>query len=73
MTNLLSFKCLNQIYCITYNSKKDEAFIVHRSEHGMMDLHFVEHLSGLHIMERLDSRLGSKFVQTVKDNMKMFT
>ena len=73
ITHLFSFKCLNQIYCITYDSKKDKAFIVHRSEHGIMDLCFVEHPSGLHIMERLDSSSGSTFVQTVKDNMKMFT
>ena len=40
----------------------------------MMDLCFVEHESGLHIMERLDSSTsGSSFVQTVKENMKMFT
>jgi hypothetical protein len=38
-----------------------------------MDLHFVEHESGLHIMERLDRNMyGSIFVQTVKDYMKMF-
>jgi hypothetical protein len=30
ITNLLSFKCSNNIYCITYNIKKDKAFIVHR-------------------------------------------
>ena len=42
-TNLLSFKSLNEIYHITYDSKKDKAFIVHRSEYGMVDLRFVEH------------------------------
>ena len=73
ITNLLSFKSLNEIYCITYNSKKDKAFIVHRSEYGMTDLRFVEHPSGLHILERPDGESGSTFVQTVKENMKMFT
>ena len=39
----------------------------------MINLPFVEHASGLHIMERLDGESGSTFVQTVKENMKMFT
>ncbi len=73
ITNLLSFKCLNDIYCITYDSKKEKAFIVHRSEHGMTDLCFVEHPSGLHILEQPDGDLGATFVQTVEQNMKMFT
>ncbi len=51
ITNLLSFKCLNDIYRITYNSKEEKTFIVHRSEHGMTDLCFVEHPSGFHILE----------------------
>ncbi len=54
ITNLFSFKCLNDIYRITYDSKKDKAFIVHRSEYGMTDLRFVEHPSGLHILEQPD-------------------
>jgi hypothetical protein len=74
ITNLLSFKCLNEIYRITYDSRKDKAFIVHRADYGMMDLCFVEYESGLHIMERLDGTTsGSTFVQTVKENIKMFT
>jgi hypothetical protein len=73
ITNLLSFKCLNDIYCITYDSKKDKAFIVHRSEYGMTDLCFVEHPSGLHILERPDRDLGTTFVQIDEENMNMFT
>jgi hypothetical protein len=74
ITNLLSFKSLNKVYRITYNSKEDKAFIVHRSEYGMTDLCFVEKESGLHIMERLDGNTtGSIYVQTVKENMKMVT
>ena len=74
ITNLISFKCLNKIYRITYDSKEDKAFVVHRGDYGMMDLRFVEHESGLHIMERLDGKTsGSTFVQTVKENMKLFT
>ncbi len=73
ITNLLSFKCLNDIYRITYDSKKDKAFIVHRSEYGMTDLRFVEHLSGLHILEQPDGDSGATFVQTVEENITMFT
>ena len=39
----------------------------------MTDLCFVEHPSGLHILERPYGKSGSTFVQTVKENVKMFT
>ena len=39
----------------------------------MTDLRFVEHLSGLHILEQPDGDLGATFVQRVEENMKMFT
>ncbi len=39
----------------------------------MTDLCFVEHPSGLHILERPEGESGLTFVQTVKENMKMFT
>ena len=73
ITNLLSFKCLNNIYCIIYNSKKDKAFIVHCGNFGLTNLCFVEHPSGLHILEQPDGDSGSTFVQTAEENMKMFT
>ncbi len=73
ITNLLSFKSLNNIYCITYDSKKDKAFIVHCGNFGLTNLRFVKHPSGLHILERPDSELGSTFVQMVEENMSMFT
>ena len=41
ITNLLSFKSLNDIYRITYDSKKDKAFIVHRGNFGLTNLCFV--------------------------------
>ena len=70
----VKLQCLNDIYRITYNSEKEKAFIVHRSEqYGMTDLRFVEHPSGLHILQRPDGDLGATFVQTVEENMKMFT
>ena len=39
----------------------------------MTNLCFVEHPSGLHILEQPDGDLGATFVQTVEQNMKMFT
>ncbi len=39
----------------------------------MTDLCFVEHLSGLHILKQPDGDSGAMFVQTVEQNMKMFT
>ena len=39
----------------------------------MTDLRFVEHPSGLHILQQPDGDLGATFVQTVEENMKMFT
>jgi hypothetical protein len=39
----------------------------------MTDLRFVEHPSGLHILQRPDGDSGATFVQTVEQNMKMFT
>ena len=73
LPNLLSFKCVNAIYRITYDSKKDKAFIVHRGNFGLTNLRFVEHPSGLHILERPNGDSGSTFVQMVEGNMKMFT
>ena len=73
ITNLLSLMSLNNIYCITYDSKKDKACIVHCGNFGLTNLRFVEHLSGLHILERPDDESGLTFVQTVKEDMKMFT
>ena len=39
----------------------------------MTDLRFVEHPSGLPILEQPDGDSGATFVQTVEQNMKMFT
>jgi hypothetical protein len=39
----------------------------------MTDLRFVEHPSGLHILEQPDGDSGATFVQRVEQNMKMFT
>ena len=68
--NLLSFKELVKVFCITYDSEEATVFTVHRSVYGLVDLHFLMHLSRLHVLET--SKVGHCFVQTVKANMKLF-
>ena len=47
--NLLSFKELVNVFCITYDSEEATAFTFHRSVDGLVNIHFVMHLSGLHV------------------------
>jgi hypothetical protein len=54
IANLLSFKELTKVYRITYDSDKCTSFTVHRSEYGLVDLHFKMHESGLHILVKPD-------------------
>ena len=71
ITNLLSFKELVKVFRITYDSEEATAFTAHRSVYGLVDLHFVMHPSGLHVLET--NKMGHCFVQTVEDNMELFT
>jgi hypothetical protein len=73
ITNLLSFKELVKKYRITYDSDVCTSFTVHRSEYGLVDLHFRMHESGLHVMVKPDGTSGRVFIQTVEDNKKMYT
>ena len=73
ITNLLSFKELVKKHRITYDSDVCTSFTVHRSEYGLVDLHFRMHESGLHIMVKPDKMSGLVFIQTVEDNKKMYT
>jgi len=73
ITNLLSFKELVKKYRITYDSDVCTSFTVHRSEYGLVHLHFKMHLSGLHIMKKPDGTSGLVFIQTMEDNKKMYT
>ena len=52
ITNLLRFKDMIGVFCISYDSAVDTSFTVHRSEYGLVDLHFRMHESGLHILDR---------------------
>jgi hypothetical protein len=73
MTNILSLKNLICLYRVTYDSEKRTSFIVHREEFGVPDMVFDMHPCGLHVYcpEKIDGQYG--FVQTVAENMKLFT
>jgi hypothetical protein len=73
MTNIICLKNIIRLYRVTYNSKRRTAFIVHREEYGLPNMVFDMHLCGLHVYypEKTDGKYN--FVQTVADNMKLFT
>jgi len=73
MTNILCLKNLIRMYRVTYDSERQTAFIVHREKFGLPNMVFDMHPWGLHVYypEKIDGQYG--FVQTVADNMKLFT
>jgi hypothetical protein len=73
MTNILCLKNLICLYRVTYDSKWRTAFIVHREEFCLPNMVFDMHPYGLHVYcpKKIDGQYG--FVQTVADNMKLFT
>jgi len=73
MTNILCLKNLIRMYRVTYDSERQTALIVHREEFGLPNMVFDMHPCGLHVYypEEIDVQYG--FVQTVADNMKLFT
>jgi hypothetical protein len=56
---------------VTYDSEVDTTFVVHRTQFGLLDLLFEMHPCGLHVCypEKMG---GFGFIQTLKDNMKLF-
>jgi hypothetical protein len=52
ITNILSFKKMAKVYCITYDSEVAMTFTVHRESHGLVNLHFTMHPCGLHVLEQ---------------------
>ncbi len=72
ITNIICLKNLIKIYRVTYDSEVDTTFNVHRQHFGLPDLFFEMHPCGLHIC--YPKKMGEfGFVQTVKDNMKLFS
>ncbi len=69
--DIICLKNLIKIYRVTYDSEVDITFVVHCSTFGLPDLLFEMHPCGLHVCyPKKMSEFG--FVQTVKDNMKLF-
>jgi hypothetical protein len=72
ITNIICFKNIIKCYQVTYDSKLDTTFAVHRSAFGLPDLWFEMHPCGLQVC--YPKKLGEfGFVQTVEDNMKLFS
>ena len=72
ITNIICLKNLIKCYRVTYDSEIGTTFVVHRSAHGLPDLLFEMHPCGLHVC--YPKKLGQfGFVQTVEDNMKLFS
>jgi hypothetical protein len=59
-------------YPVSYDG---EDFIVHRASHGYPDMVFKPHPTGLHVLDINDPRSHASyaFVETVADNMQLFT
>ena len=70
VTNILSLKFVGEIYHVTYDSN-DGSFVMHRDQHGMPDLVFRMHHSGLHFFDPRGDDFA--FVTTVEDNKIPFS
>jgi hypothetical protein len=73
MTNIICLKNLICLYWGTYESKCRTAFIVHWEAFGLSNMIFDMHPCGLHIYYPKKSNEQYGFVQTVAENMKLFT
>ncbi len=73
MTNIICLKNIIRLFRVTYDSEWGMRFIVHREEYGLPNMIFEMHPCGLHVYypEKVDGKYS--FVQTVADNMKLFT
>ena len=72
MTNILSLSQVKQEYDVSYDG---DDFIIHRAKRGYPDMVFKPHSSGLHVLDVNDSRSQASysFVETVAENMQLFT
>ncbi len=61
ITNILSFKKLEKIYQITYDSDVSKKLTVHCKSHGLVNLHFTMHSCSLHIILEQENA-GSMFI-----------
>ncbi len=72
ITNILSLSLVKHENSISYDG---EGFIIHQAKHGYADMVFKPHPSGLHVYDPDDPRghASYSFVETVEENMAMFT
>ncbi len=73
MANIIFLKNIIRLYWVTYDCEWQTAFNVHQEEFDPPNMVFDMHPCGLHIYypERIDEKYS--FVQTIADNMKLFT
>ncbi len=72
ITNIICLKNLIKCNRVTYDSKVDTTFVVHRSAYGLPNLLFEMHPCGLHVCYPKKMRQFG-FFQTLHDNMKLFS
>jgi hypothetical protein len=72
MTNILSLAVVKRVYEVSYDG---DAFIIHRVRHGYPDMVVKPHASRLQVLDTNDpqSVASYAFVDTVMDNMSLFT
>jgi hypothetical protein len=73
MTHIICLKNLIRLYWVTYDSKRQTAFIVHWEELGLPNMIFDMHPCRLHVYYPKKSNVQHGFVQIVAENMKLFT
>ncbi len=73
MTNISCLKNLIRLYWVTYDSNRQMAFIIQREEFGLPNMIFDMHPCGLHVYYPKKTNGHYGFVQTVANNMKLFT
>ena len=69
ITNILSLKDVVKFYHVTYDSH-EAGFVIFRQDHGLPNMIFRMHSSGLHFYDPRRSEF--LFMVTVEDNMKSF-
>ena len=72
ITNILSLLVVKREYKVSYDG---DDFIIHRASKGYYDMVFKPHESGMHVLDINDPRSQASyaFVETVAENMQMFT
>jgi hypothetical protein len=73
MTIIICLKNLIRLYRVTYDSKRWTAFTLHQEEFGLPNMTFDMHPCGLHVYYPKKFNGQYEFVQTVAENMKLFT